>query len=272
MRQHRTSPDPHLRYQEETCGHDTVVRACRRAHAPRRRHLMGASLVGAVLARWTHVSDTAFRVLTRMALTALDNSSADGKKPAATYWGGRDLLAMSLRRLWPEGDDERSANARKNIHRDVRRAINELIKEGAIEVVDTGRVVREGNRQVYRLSLLPLRQEGVTPPPEEGSTAPPREGFSPPPEEGGFQHRGGVHNPSLGVEGTREGANEGAEEGCEIVDLRSPRKLSARASAADGDEDEIFQAKPRSPGPTCVTCCAELDPDGSCFICRTPRR
>jgi hypothetical protein len=231
---------------------------------------MGASLVGAVLARWTHVSDTAFRILTRMALTALDNPSADGKKPAATYWGGRDLLAMTLRRSWPEGDDEKAQNARKNIHRDVRRAIHELVKEGAVEIVDTGRAVRQGHRQVYRLHLLPGFQEGVTSPPEEGSIAPPREGSSPPPEEGGFQHRGGGEDPSQGVLGTKGGSKEGAEEGCEIIGLRSPRKLSARASATDDDDDEISQAKPRTPGPTCAGCGAELDPDGSCFICRTP--
>jgi hypothetical protein len=145
---------------------------------------MGASLVGAAFARWTHVSDTAFRVLIRMALTALDSPSADGKNPAATYWGGRDLLAMSLRRAWPEGDDERSANARKNIHRDVRRALGELVKEGAIEVLDTGRAVRQGNRQVYRLCLLPGYQEGSKSPSEEGVRTPSSEGVISTPRRG----------------------------------------------------------------------------------------
>lgn len=225
---------------------------------------MGASLIGAVFARWTHVSDTAFRVLTRMALTALDNPSADGKKPAATYWGGRDLLAMSLRRPWPTGDDEKSANARKNIHRDVRRALGELAKEGAIEIVDTGRAVRQGNRQVYRLCLLPGCQEGTTPPPEEGSTSPPREGFSPPPQEGGIQHQGGAHDPSQGIKETTEGSNEGAKEGEERADLRNARYHSACAR----ESDETISPPPRPPGPTCGACGTELDPDGTCFICR----
>ncbi len=212
---------------------------------------MGASLVGAALARWTHVSDTAFRILVRMALTALDNPSADGRKPAATYWGGRDLLAMSLRRPWPEGGDERSMNARKNIHRDVRRALEELAKEGAIEVVDTGRAVRQGNRQVYRLRLLPGLQEGVKAPPQEGAWAPP--------EEGGIPHQGGGENPSQGEGGPTRGATEGGER----ADVRSPRSPSARAREAD---DRI--STPRVPGPACGECGAELDPDGSCFVCR----
>lgn len=232
---------------------------------------MGASLVGAVLARWTHVSDTAFRILTRMALTSLDNPN--GKTPAATYWGGRDLLAMSLRRPWPEGDDEQAKKARRHIYGDVRRAIKELIKEGAVEIVETGRAVREGNRQVYRLCLLPLGQEGKISPPKEGEFSPPQRGESPSPEEGEFPARGGGDSPSQGEERTKEGTNEGSRVGDQSAGHRHPRKPSAHArerDERDDDENSKPTSKPRTPGPACPTCGTELDPDGSCFICRKP--
>ncbi|GAA3767231.1 hypothetical protein ACFQ0G_26920 [Streptomyces chiangmaiensis] len=87
---------------------------------------MGAQLVALVLASWTHLNDTAFRILVRMALTALDKQ--DGKSPPHLYFGGRDLLAMSLRRPFPEGDTAEAQRARQNIHRDVRRAVKSLLR------------------------------------------------------------------------------------------------------------------------------------------------
>ena len=47
---------------------------------------MGAYLVGFALANWSHVPDRAFRVLVRMALTALDYPNGD--QPADLYFGG----------------------------------------------------------------------------------------------------------------------------------------------------------------------------------------
>lgn len=78
---------------------------------------MGARLVSQVLARWTHVSDRAFRVLVRMALTALDEPN--NGTPASVYFGGRDLLAMTLRR--ERGGDLDTA------YKTVKRAIADLI-------------------------------------------------------------------------------------------------------------------------------------------------
>src|SRR5947207_15797767 len=68
---------------------------------------VGAALMTYVLMRWTHVSDGAFRVLTRMAVTALDEPS--NGNPAEMYFAGRELLAMSLREPFPTGDDEAAA-------------------------------------------------------------------------------------------------------------------------------------------------------------------
>lgn len=116
---------------------------------------MGAQLVAAVLANWTHVSDIEFRILVRMALTALDHPKGD--KPASLYFGGHEALALALRRPFPTGDDEASEKARSNILRDVRRAIASLIKQGAIESIGGGRA---GRRSEYRLLLMPTSRRG----------------------------------------------------------------------------------------------------------------
>lgn len=100
---------------------------------------MGASLVARVLTSWTHVSDRAFRVLVRMALTALDKPTED--TPADHYFAGRELLAMALR---SDGGTEQSR------FRVVARVVAELVEAGAIERTDSGRT---GHNAVYRLTL-----------------------------------------------------------------------------------------------------------------------
>jgi hypothetical protein len=100
---------------------------------------LGAHLVSQALARWTHVSDRAFRVLIRMAVTALDHPSRG--QPAGIYHGGRELLAMSLR---GEKGTERTR------YRAVQRALVELSEAGAIKHVRGGWA---GQHAVYRLTL-----------------------------------------------------------------------------------------------------------------------
>lgn len=126
---------------------------------------MGANLVSQVLAHWTHVSDRAFRVLTRMAVTALDKPR-DGK-PANVYFAGRELLAMSLR---SDGGTEQSR------FRIVARVVAELVQQGAIERIDGGRT---GHNAVYRLTLGGLDR------PEE---SPYKGGQSSHPQGGQFSH------------------------------------------------------------------------------------
>jgi hypothetical protein len=101
---------------------------------------VGARLVSQVLARWTHVSDRAFRILVRMALSALDEPQEG--KPARVYFAGRDPLADVLR-------NERGGD-RQTAYRTVKRAIAELIAEKAIERTDAG---RSGHNAVYKLTL-----------------------------------------------------------------------------------------------------------------------
>lgn len=45
-----------------------------------------------------------------------------------------------------------------------------------------------------------------------------------------------------------------------------------RVGAREDGQDSSTKKAPRPPGPTCAACQAELDPDGSCFICRIPAR
>ncbi|MFI5883410.1 hypothetical protein [Streptomyces sp. NPDC051554] len=144
---------------------------------------MGAQLVALVLLKWKHLNDTAFRILVRMALTALDHEKDDN--PAHLYFGGHELLAMALRRSFPEGDSEQARKARQNILRDVRRSVKELTEQGAIEVVDTGRVVRQGEAKTYRLTLW--REGGVLDPSSGGVDTP-----------SSVDHSGGVDTPSSG--------------------------------------------------------------------------
>lgn len=99
--------------------------------------MMGVQLANVAIIRWAPViSDRAFRVLMRMSLTALDKPS--NGQPAAHYFGGLDLLSMTLR----GGGDP--------THRTTRRALSELVSVGAIESAQKG---KRGARAVYRLTL-----------------------------------------------------------------------------------------------------------------------
>lgn len=116
---------------------------------------MGARLVGEVLSHWCHLSDRAFRVLVRMSHSALDEATGD--EPAAHYDGGWPKLAATLGRAVPGGDDEDSKKARRRAAETVRRAVAEIVTEGA--AVRTTQA-RPGHRQVYRLTLSPTATVG----------------------------------------------------------------------------------------------------------------
>jgi hypothetical protein len=99
-----------------------------------------------VLMRWAQLGDAEFRLLVRMAHTALDERS--GGNPAATYFGGHELLAATMR------TDGGSAST---VLRRVRKAITNLTAAGAIERVGAA---RSGNNQVYRLTLEAIQRIG----------------------------------------------------------------------------------------------------------------
>jgi hypothetical protein len=212
---------------------------------------MGAELVGLVLVRWTHVSDRAFRILIRMALTALD-SPKDGN-PAATYRGGRDLLAMSLR------TDKGTLETR---YRAVKRAIAELSEAGAIQHIHGGWA---GQRAVYRLTLQGARAIDADPSVPErkgGQIDPPKGGRIDPPVGGLYNvERGASETPPRNHE---EPIQERGQE--ESVDLQ-PSCNAPRATASD-------PAEPISPPLRPARCphgfAPKARPDGrpACALCR----
>lgn len=100
---------------------------------------MGAHLVAKALTTWAPVvGDKAFRVLVRMALTALDEATET--RPACLYFDDPDNLAAAM-------GGTGSALSRGRL---ARRGIEELIGRGAVERVNRAKT---GSRQVYRLTL-----------------------------------------------------------------------------------------------------------------------
>jgi hypothetical protein len=208
---------------------------------------MGAQMVAQVLACWTDVSDRAFRVLVRMALTALDKPQ--NGHSAGIYRGGRDLLALSLR---SDGSDETK-------YRAVKRAIAELTEVGAIEHIATGWA---GQNAVYRLTLSRRKADtgineegGFSDPPftdvtkggKGGPNDPPEGGFSDPP-------MGGQSVPERGVPATpprnQEEVIRELEEENGVGQIRS----SHRSRATPPDEKtapviQLFQTSTDPPPP-----------------------
>lgn len=174
-------------------------------------HLMGAELVGQVLAHWTHVSDRAFRVLVRMALTALDKPNKG--RPAAVYHGGRELLAMSLR-------SEKGTNETR--YRAVKRALSELAEAGAIQHLQAG---WSGQNSVYRITVERRSMGGPTSPPVGGPTSPPKGGPLGP-------EKGGPTSPPKEPRGTNRGAREE-----QVVDLQTP---SHPPHATETDQENVI--------------------------------
>lgn len=117
--------------------------------------MTGARLAGLVLDRWRHLPELQYRPLLKMALTALDKPKDD--KPAETYWAGHRRLAETYR-TWPPDDSTHDPRERERLRLQLTRRVTEqirhgLIPAGAIEIIDTGELVRLGHAQVYRLTL-----------------------------------------------------------------------------------------------------------------------
>jgi hypothetical protein len=206
-----------------------------------------------------------------MAHTALDEAK-DGK-PAGHYWGGRDLLAMSLQPDWPEGDDEHVRHQRTLLRETVRRALAELVKAGAVERVGSAHRRRQA---VYKV-LPDLSTDRNGAPPRDLNGAPPRD---PNRTEWGT---------ATGGMGHRHGAPEEAEEqptprsypGSRVRQVgNSPPSPGTPGEPperdADDDQDpEAGQASPAGaawasgwpPAPglaDCPTCGVMLDPGDVC--------
>jgi len=97
---------------------------------------MGARNVSAAFAMWARLPHGAFRLLVGMALQSLDQPSKEGR-PARIYYGGETAMVESFGRS----------------PRSMYDALATLKREGAVEVIDSG---RQGHRAVYKLALDPL--------------------------------------------------------------------------------------------------------------------
>lgn len=213
---------------------------------------MGARLVTLVLARWTHVSDRAFRLLVRMAHTALDEPGAGGA-PAGVYFGGRELLALTLRA---------QGGSTQTRYREVRTVLAELADAGAIERVHDG---RPGSRAAYRLSLNDARGIDASAVDDagdrrtvEGEIPPTLEGEIPPPRRGSDHRNGGGLTTPLSVRGTTEELSEDRS-GSTTTELALPGVPGPGSNQEISDDD-------------CPRCGVMLDPGGRCGNrrCRDP--
>lgn len=195
---------------------------------------MGMKLVGMALTKWApHVPDRAFRLLVRMASTALDEPSGD--MPAALYFGGRDLLMSTLRA-------ERNGSL-KSLERSVERGIKDLIRVGAIERTNRAYF---GERAVYRLTLFnPIRideplVDNREEPDTEGRAMPDTHGGAMPDTQGGKSP-----TPTGGPMSTEEVLEEQLEE--EGVDLSGPVTVRAREPTSE-PQPELAPPKCDQPG------------------------
>lgn len=195
---------------------------------------MGMKLVGMALTKWApHVPDRAFRLLVRMAMTALDEDTTD--MPAGLYFGGRDLLAGALRA-------ERNGSL-KSVERSVERGIRDLIELGAIERTNRAYF---GERAVYRLTLFNAIR--IDQPPVDNEGEPDTSGRAMP-----DTHRGAMPDtqspqsptPTGGPRSTEEVLEEQLED--ESVDLTGPVAV-ARARDAPKPIEEIPPDKCPQPG------------------------
>ena len=112
---------------------------------------MGATLAKIVSTRWAALPGREFKVLTRMALTALDQPSPKGR-PASVYYDGWEPLAQALNREVP-ADDGTPETTRIRHHQcnEVARVTSALIRRGAVkQPVDKA---RRGHQQSWILTL-----------------------------------------------------------------------------------------------------------------------
>lgn len=221
----------------------------------RATELMGAQLVSEVLTRWVNLPDRAFRVLIRMAHTALDKPQ--NGQPAGVYFGGRELLDATLRP---------TKASPQNRYRDLKRAIADLVEAGAIE-----RVGSAGPRhnQVYRLTLTAATEWGTVQPPHSideplvdnqsvdnekgGSTTPPVGDSTTPPVGGSHRPEwGGPQPPPRNHEEPIEELSE-EQHGISHTELAVTRATNTDANPRDSPNDG-----------DCPNCGVMLDPDGQC--------
>jgi hypothetical protein len=142
---------------------------------------MGAEL--AKLAALVHrdLDGNAFKVLNRMAWTALDKPK-DGRPPRL-YFGGWEPLAHAMGHDVPPDDRAPdSRRVRKKLASYVATAMSKLVRAGAVEPI--GGKARAGHRQTYRLTFdLVPHSMGYSSTPLDGSLSTPLDGVQQHPTE-----------------------------------------------------------------------------------------
>lgn len=142
---------------------------------------MGIELVkAAAVLHAPNVSGRAFKVLIRMAITALDKPNAKGQPPNL-YFDGWELLALAIGQ-----DPERNA---RRAYEHVRRVLKELEGAGLIERLVEHPSKQSSRQQTYRLNLGPAPKTGSLRP-QNGGTRPPDQGRSDPEKAGPRTDRG----------------------------------------------------------------------------------
>lgn len=111
---------------------------------------MGYRLANVVSVTWAHLPERQFKVLMRMALTALDTPSTKGQ-PAHVYFGGWEVMSLALARDVPDDDGTPEATRiRRNLCSEVTKITGALVAAGAIKPSENA---RRGHQQSFLLTL-----------------------------------------------------------------------------------------------------------------------
>jgi hypothetical protein len=131
--------------------------------------LMGAELIGLVFAGYSTLPGNQFKVLTRMAFSALDQPNRS--RPARIYTGGWEPLSMAIGREIPylSADPDELMRRRKTLRHEVSKICTALRKAGAIEPLVYH--PQPGEKQSWKLTLtmagqlmLPVEKSPDDPP------------------------------------------------------------------------------------------------------------
>lgn len=220
---------------------------------------MGAQNVGLVYARWGALNHAPFRVLAYMALRSLDSGN-----PPIFYAGRDELASAALGRPIPEPGPE-FEKQRKSDWAMVKKITRELYAAGAISLVQAA---GPDQNAVYKLNLAGI-EKGY--PQEDGATSgSPSGGTSGSPKSG---NGGTSGSPSGATSGSPLGVSKSikAFRGAPRIIGNPDQPPHALARVREDEKPELNSAtKADHSTSDCPNCETALDPDGSCFVCRTP--
>lgn len=222
---------------------------------------MGATNVKLVYAHWGHLAHAPHRLLAYMALVC-----RDGETP--TYWGGWEALAVGLGRMVPpeSGDADTKAQRRAAL-RAVQSCLTILKNCGALEIA---KPAAPGRHAVYHLILKrrTLHPERA-PLPVDNPDSLHAERAPSDDERCTLSGTNGARSAWPTVHAQRAPEEEVGRVEEEIT--TGPSHSAGPRGAEPGD-DHSSSPRPRIHAVReCRNCGAVLDPDGSCFACRTPQ-